>query len=134
VPRIRSLKPEHKQHRKIGPLTDRQYRLWVGMLTEADDEGRLVADPAQLRLQVFGYHPRVRIEHVVEALQALDSAHLIELYTVEGIQYAAFPSWRDHQYIQKRQTSKLPPPLPSGSGKVTVSEFKGGRKFEGRGL
>ena len=125
MPRIRSLKPEHKTHRKIGPLTDRQYRLWVGMLTEADDEGRLVADPAQLRLQVFGYHPRVRLEHVVEALQVLFDAHLIDLYTLDGIQYAAFPSWHDHQVINKRRASKLPSPLQSRNDTGALPEYSG---------
>jgi hypothetical protein len=71
VPRIRTLKPEALQHRKVGRLNDRQFRLWVGMLTQADDEGRLVADAEQLRLQVFGYHPRVTARDVDAALDAL---------------------------------------------------------------
>ena len=48
MPRIRSLKPEHKQHRRVGMLTDLQYRLWVGLITEADDDGRLVGNTSQL--------------------------------------------------------------------------------------
>lgn len=116
MPRIRSLKPDHKSHRKIGPLTDRQYRLWVGMLTEADDAGRLVADTGQLRLLVFGYHPKVRLEHVEESIQALAAVGLVELYSVEGNRYAAFPSWKDHQVINKPQRSKLPEPLHSQNG------------------
>jgi len=114
--RIRSLKPEHKRHRKIGPLTDRQYRLWVGMLTEADDEGRLVVDVAQLRLEVFGYHPRVKVEHVGEALRAIVASGLVTMYEVEGTRYAQFPSWKDHQAISHPYTSKLPPPLHSLNG------------------
>ena len=41
MPRIRTLKPEHRQHRKLGPLDHLTYRLWVGMILEADDAGRL---------------------------------------------------------------------------------------------
>lgn len=108
--RIRSLKPEHKQHRKIGPLTDRQYRLWVGMLTEADDYGRLVADANQFRVLAFAYHPRVRLEHVEEVMLALADIGLIELYAVDGIRYAAFLSWADHQKVDHPTPSKFPDP------------------------
>lgn len=110
MPRIRTLKPEHKQHRKIGPLTDRQYRLWLGMLTEADDYGRLVADAAQLRILIFAYHPKVKIEHVADDLQALAEIGLLELYTVEDTRYAAFLSWRDHQKVDHPTPSRLPEP------------------------
>jgi hypothetical protein len=123
--RIRSLKPEHKRHRKIGPLTDRQYRLWVGMLTEADDEGRLVVDVAQLRLEVFGYHPRVKIEHVAEALQAIVASGLVTMYEVEGTHYVQFPSWKDHQVISHPSPSKCPSPLHSLNGHGTLPESSG---------
>jgi hypothetical protein len=50
VPRIRSLKPDHRTHRCVGKFSDREYRLWVSMILEADDEGRLVVDADQLRV------------------------------------------------------------------------------------
>lgn len=131
MPRIRSLKPEHKQHRKIGPLTDRQYRLWVGMLTEADDDGRLVADPAQLRVLIWGYHPRVTVAHVTDALGDLAATGLIRLYRVGEVIHAAFPSWAEHQKIHARHytPSKLPTPDDAagecGTGTVSVPYLSG---------
>ena len=109
VPRIRTLKPEHKTHRKVGPLTDRQYRLWIGMITEADDEGRLIAEPLQLRAMIFAYHPAVTARHVIDDLAFLSDRGLIRLYSIGDTGYADFPSWRDHQVIDRRQVSKLPP-------------------------
>ena len=114
--RIRTLKPEHKQHRKIGILSDAEYRLWVGMLTEADDDGRLVADPEQLRALVWGYHPDVRSEHVAAHLCTLAAKGLLILYRGgprhARTQYAAFPSWRDHQKLDRHHytPSRLPAP------------------------
>ena len=108
MPRIRSLKPEHKQHRKIGPLSDRQYRLWVGLITEADDAGRVVADPEQLRTLVFAYHPRVHARDVQTALEQLASTGLIRLYLFRDTQYADLPSWHDHQRISHPSISKYP--------------------------
>jgi len=108
VPRIRSIKPESLQHRKVGRLTDREFRLWIGMLTQADDDGRLVADPGQLRLLVFGYFPEVTVGEVEAAIRSLAQLGLIRLYTVAWVQYADLPSWHDHQRINRPTPSKLP--------------------------
>jgi hypothetical protein len=112
VPRIRTLKPEHKQHRKVGRLSDAHYRLWAGLLTESDDEGRLEVDPVRLRLLVWGYHPEVTVEMVEERLKDLDATGLVRLYSVKNVQYAVFPSFLDHQRIDRPQKSKLPKPPP----------------------
>jgi hypothetical protein len=109
MPRIRSLKPEHKTHRKVGPLSDRQYRLWVGMITEADDEGRLVADAEQLRALIFAYQPRTTAAHIAADLDRLSAVGLIRLYVVNDTTYADLPSWRDHQRVERPSPSKLPP-------------------------
>jgi len=108
MPRIRSLKPDALQHRKVGSLSDRAFRVWVGMLTQADDEGRLVSDPEQLRVLFFGYHRNVTAEDVQIALDEIAKSGLIRLYLVRGVTYADFPSWRDHQRIDRATRSKLP--------------------------
>jgi hypothetical protein len=125
MPRIRTIKPEAFQHRKVGRLTDRQFRVWVAMLTQADDEGRLVADASQLRALIYGYQPRVRTEEIEAAIQHLAGVGLITLYSTndrrafdEGGQrdrnetprFAFFPSWRDHQRIDRPRKSQLPGP------------------------
>ncbi len=112
MPRIRMLRPEHRQHRKVGPLSDREYRLWIGMISEADDYGRLVwPHAAQLRVLTFPYHPKVTTAHVEAAVLALATVGLIALYEVGGVRYACFPSWGDHQKPKFPSKPKLPPPL-----------------------
>jgi hypothetical protein len=108
MPRIRTLKPEHKTHRKVGRLTDRQYRLWVGMITEADDEGRLVADADQLRVQIFAFQGDVTDQIVAEECQHLAKVGLIRVYKCQNTLYAVFPSWLDHQRIDKPKPSTYP--------------------------
>jgi hypothetical protein len=110
VPRIRSIKPEHRQHRKVGPLSDREFRLWISMISEADDAGRLVCDASQLRVQTWGYHPKVTTAQVEAALQQIAKVGLVAIYTVNKIRYAVFPSWKDHQHPKYPTPSKLPPP------------------------
>ena len=108
MPRIRTLKPECRTHRKVGRLSDRAFRLWVGMILEADDAGRLVADAGELRLLVFGYHPKVTDADIDKSLEVLARPRLIRLYTVESIRYADFPDWLDHQRIDRPTPSRLP--------------------------
>ncbi len=122
MPRIRTIKPEALQHRKVGRLSDREFRLWVAMLTQADDEGRLVADAGQLKLIAWGYHPRVTVKHVQDALQTISDLGLVRLYDVNGTGYACFPSWRDHQRIDKPSPSRLPAPINSTNAPRTFSE------------
>lgn len=136
MPRIRTLKPDHRQHRKVGPLDHVTYRLWVGMILEADDEGRLVCDTEQLRVTIFGYHPRVTGALIESSLSRLDKAGLVQLYAMGGLRYAWFPSWRDHQVINRPTPSRLPPyedSLSDPGGLIEDSLLKGREGNEGNG-
>lgn len=124
MPRIRSLKPEHKQHRKVGLLTHRQYRLWVGMVTEADDDGRLCAEAAQLRAVIFAYHPSVTVRHIADDLATIEALGLIRLYRVNDTSYAYFPSWRDHQKLDRAHYVPSRLPLPSNETPPSLPQRK----------
>lgn len=119
--RIRTLKPEAMLHRKVGRLSDRAFRLWVAMLTQADDHGRLIFDPDQFRVLVWGYHARVRPADVVQGLEEVVSTGLVRGYAVDnggqpvdnGGQpdsplYLEFHSWHDHQKVSHPAKSRLP--------------------------
>ena len=54
-PRIRTLKPELWQDEKIGNLSRDARLLFIGLVTMADDEGRLRALPALILGHVFPY-------------------------------------------------------------------------------
>lgn len=116
--RIRSLKPEAPQHRKVGRLSIWARWLWVVMITQADDEGRLPADPGQLRLLAFGYDEDITTAKVSALLDEIAATGLIVIYPVAGVPYAYFPSWADHQRINRPTPSKLPPP-PSQPSSVS---------------
>jgi hypothetical protein len=110
MPRIRTLKPEAPQHRKVGRLSIWARWLWVTMLTQADDDGRLPADPGQLRLLAFGYDEDVTVAKVADWLAEIAQTGLIVRYDVRKVPYAHFPSWHDHQRIDRPTRSKWPPP------------------------
>lgn len=109
------------------------------MILEADDEGRLVAEAEQLRVTIFGYHPKVTGAVVEDSLRALEGSGLIRLYAAGGVRYADFPSWHDHQRINRPTPSKLPPFLDSmrtHAGLTDDSRRKGmeGKGMEGKGV
>ena len=136
MPRIRTLKPEHRQHRKVGPWSDRVYRLFVSMILEADDEGRLICDAHQLRAVTWPYHPRVSVAHVEEAIQVIAASGMVCLYEANGVRYAAWCSWTDHQRIShptksiypSRQDSRTLANVPEVSGSL-----RGELYMEGKG-
>jgi hypothetical protein len=78
------------------------------MLLEADDDGRLVCDAEQLRVTIFGYHPKVSRALVESSLADLERVGLLKMYAKDGTRYAWFPSWADHQKIDHKTNSKLP--------------------------
>jgi len=108
-PRIRSLKPESLQHPKVGKLSDRAFRLWVGLITQADDEGRLRWRPDQFsRIIVFGYHEKVTATMVSETLLEIVVADLAYHYVVDDKEYVELHDWKEHQKVDRPVPSILP--------------------------
>ncbi len=120
--RIRTVKPEAPQHRKVGRLSIHARWLWLVMITQSDDEGRLVADPGQLRILAFPYDRDVTDDDVTARLKEIAATGLLRLYEVERVPYAEFPSWRDHQRINRPTPSRLPTYRDSVSPHGALSE------------
>ena len=81
--RIRTLKPEIHQDEAVGELSDAAFRLYVGLITQADDLGRTKGDPRLLGAQVWPYQPKTA-EQIREWLAELDRAELIRRYDHAG--------------------------------------------------
>lgn len=97
---------------RIAQLSDFEFRLWVGLITQADDVGRGDARPAIIKGRVFALRERVTIKDIDAALHALAAAGCVSLYTVGGKPYYAFPSWAAHQRVRD-VISKYPAPQES---------------------
>ena len=113
-PRIRSMKPEAFQHRKVGRLSIWARWLWVGLLHHADDAGRFIADAGELLARFFGYDRDVPESKVEEWLAEVAATGLVILYRAEdGTPLGYFPDWHEHQRIDRPKPSTLPaPPVP----------------------
>jgi hypothetical protein len=108
-PRIRTLKPEMWADEKIGGLSRDARLLFVGLITMADDEGRLRAMPAAILGHVFPYDddaPR----KLAKWLEQIEMYGLIVRYEHAGKPYISLSGWERHQKINRARKSDLPAP------------------------
>jgi hypothetical protein len=95
----------------IGQLSRDARLCFIGMLSYADDEGRVQVDPRYIKRAVFGFDDDLNAADVGRILDELrQSVSNIVFYEVDGKKIAAFQNWRRYQYIQKPQPSTLPAP------------------------
>lgn len=89
------------------PVTDRL--LWVGLITIADDQGRLSDNPALIRSKVFPYD-EIPISEINDALLHLAETNRITRYQAENKKCIQINSWWKHQRSQWAGKSNLPAP------------------------
>ena len=107
--RIRSVKPEVWKDEKVGRLSQGARLLFVGLVTMADDEGRLLATDSAILGHCFPYEPKAGGQLTGWMTELVSSGVLI-VYTRDDLRYAAFRHWRRHQRINRPSPSKLPKP------------------------
>ena len=95
---------------KIALLTDFEFRLWIGLITQADDTGRGDARPAIIKGHVFPLRDRITVKDISGALHRLAAKGCISLYEIDGRSYFWFPSWAKHQRIRDAKPKFPAPP------------------------
>ena len=84
--------------------------LFIGMFSNADDEGRMRADAGSLKRLVFGFDDEITRADVQEMIQEIEKLDSIHFYNADGESYAHFTKWEVYQKLQKDriQDSLLP--------------------------
>lgn len=109
--RIRSIKPEMWLSAQVMNLSHGARLLFIGLITQADDDGRGSSDARKLKAAIFGGDD-VTLAQVAEWLSELATQRLAVIYEADG--YGSLywlPSWAEHQYVQKPTPSRYPPPV-----------------------
>jgi hypothetical protein len=109
VSRIRTIKPELWDDELLGSCSISARLLFIGLISNADDEGRLRGAPARLAGRIFQYDelpPRKVEAWLVE----LDEAGRIVRYAVGKERFIWLPGFKKNQVINKWKPSILPPP------------------------
>lgn len=137
--RIRSLKPDVWQDEAFGNASHDARLLFIGLITQADDEGRLNGAPRLIWSLIYPWED-FQPESLYRWLVELEAAKLVVRYARKGREYIALPSWDKHQKISHPTPSKLPKPpgrlrrIPEDSGTVPeASSLIGGEGIGGDG-
>lgn len=107
--RKRMIDPSFWEDPTIGTLSIPARLLFIGMMSHADDEGRIEVDPRYIRRAVFGFDEDITTGLVACYLTEIrELCRSVQFYEVDGRALACFINWKRYQYIQKPQPSKLP--------------------------
>ena len=99
MPKIRSLKPELLEDEALGRCALGARLMFIGMISLADDEGRLRATAAFLRSRIFPYNDDLTVQDVAVWVNQLAAANVITLYECEDQTFAHLVGWEKHQRI-----------------------------------
>lgn len=83
--------------------------LFIGMISLADDEGRLKAGPQYLKAAIFP-SDSTTVKHVQGWREEITSTHIAQLYSVDAQTFIWLPKFTEHQYMTRRFPSHIPPP------------------------
>lgn len=81
--------------------------LYIGIISNADDEGRMKGSPRALRLTIFPAD-KVTDASVKTWRDTLARRRLVRLYVVDGQEYVDLPGWKKYQTIQRPVASLFP--------------------------
>lgn len=112
--RIRTIKGEFFSDEKIGRLPMGARYLYLGLITLADDSGRLKLSHRMIWGEVFPYDDDVSIRDVREWLARLSREGRIIAYRVAGETYLQIRHWARHQKVDRpSKTGQCPEYCPS---------------------
>lgn len=108
--RKRMIDPSIWSDEKLGLLTPLHRLLFIGLFSNADDEGRLPGHPNYIKSLIFPYDNDITPQNVETMLNDLNSKGLILTYMVNGQRYIQVVNFLKYQKINRPTPSKIPPP------------------------
>lgn len=110
--RKRMLDPNMWQSEDMSKLSVFARYLFIGMISNADDEGRGRANPNYLKSTIFPYD-NMRTADINKALSEISRYTSVVLYERAHSMYYAFLNWNKWQKVDRPTKSILPPPPSS---------------------
>lgn len=110
--RIRSLKPEFWDDRKLARATSRDARmLYMGLWNQADEHSRVNGDELWLKGRIFPYDDDITPSDVRVCIDELVAAGRVQRYEVAGDPYLFLPKLAQHQRLEpSKGVSRYPAP------------------------
>ncbi|MCC0094648.1 hypothetical protein K7B10_07595 [Streptomyces flavotricini] len=106
--RIRTIKPEMFLSEDVASVDISAMVTFIGLLTQADDNGRFLAHPAIIAGFLWALRAEHTPEHVANDLEQLEAAGLICRYIgCDGKKYLHIVTWEKHQKIDRPSASRV---------------------------
>lgn len=107
--RKRMIDPAIWQSQDFSRLSMLAKLVFIGLFSNADDEGRGRATAAYVKSMVFPYDGKLRVTDIDKSLDEIAANMSITFYTCDGNEYYSLDNWSKWQKVDKPQPSKLPP-------------------------
>lgn len=118
-----------------GTLTYGAMVMFIGIISNADDEGRLPGNALYLSSSIFPYKGLTSDEAITLRDEILSKMKSLKLYKVEDKEYLQLMNWEGYQSINRPSKSKYPP-FMEGSvkdhGGLTPNRIEKNRKEKNR--
>lgn len=109
--RQRFILPSIWEDEKVsGELSAEEELLFIGCFSNADDEGRMVGNAANLRAVAFRYRDYTIAQVAAMRDRIAATCKNFHVYSVDGQAYIQFLKWSTFQHPKYPTPSKLPPP------------------------
>lgn len=109
MPRIRTVKPSFWGSGATAQLSRDARLLTIGLISFADDDGRFLGSTAAINGYVFPNDdlPPAKVRRWLDEVAKVG---LVHEYQRDGVRYGCFPTWHEHQVINRYTPSTLPEP------------------------
>lgn len=97
------------QSETVAQLTIEQRLLFIGLFSNADDQGRMRAHPRLIRSMIFPYDD-IAGDDILDGLQAISSVGGILMYKADGKSLIQIINWWKYQHLKWAWPSSLPAP------------------------
>ena len=108
--RRRMIDPNIWQSEDFATISVLARLVFIGMFSNADDDGRGRAKPVYLKSILFPYDDNLKAADIENALGEIGAKMSVVFYDHDDNQYYAFTNWTKWQRVDKPQMSKLPEP------------------------
>ena len=117
--RKRTIQPTIWQDPDFGRLSSLSKLIYVGCITQADDEGKLIGHPAVIRSLLFPYG-EPSLEEVIGSIDEIISIMKNFIYyDIDNQYYIMLKKWRDHQTLREDRMVKSIYPNPKKESLTT---------------
>lgn len=121
MPRIRTIKPEYWSDEKLSPLDDTTRLVFLGMISMADDAGRLLDNVKQI--DAFIYPRTQRMAATAKAVQTLHRIGRIQRgVAANGQEVIQITNWIRHQKVDHPNNKAILPEIVAAYEVTDVRE------------